>query len=218
MPQTADPAHSLLYVQDHWAAPLSHRWGHCVGGAHRYVLPSLSMIPNDPEESARVQYASTIAALAARGKHFLTQAQLKSCAAVMPGLAPVPAQVCDIPTAVAAALAPGIYCTTSCLFLSRLQICSGKASHEGFLSVPKPGLPSDPQVKYELELAELRTAVEGVLHELVVGKLTSAATRQVSLRGPAHNHDRLARSDSKLLHLWNQGYAGREFDRLLCFE
>ena len=34
------------------------------------------------------------------------------------------------------------------------------------------------QVKYEAELAELRTAVEGVLHELVVGKLTSAATRQ----------------------------------------
>jgi hypothetical protein len=46
------------------------------------------------------------------------------------------------------------------------------------------GLPFG-QVKYESELAELRTAVEGVLHELVVGKLTSAATRQVSLRGVA---------------------------------
>ena len=41
------------------------------------MLPSLSMIPNDPEESARVQYAATIAALAARAKHFLTQAQLQ---------------------------------------------------------------------------------------------------------------------------------------------
>ena len=37
------------------------------------------------------------------------------------------------------------------------------------------------QVKYEAELSELRTAVEGVLHELVVGKLTSAATRQASV-------------------------------------
>jgi len=57
------------------------------------VLPSLSMIPNDPEESARVQYAATIAALAARAKHFLTQAQLKSSAAGAPGAAPAPVEV-----------------------------------------------------------------------------------------------------------------------------
>ena len=57
------------------------------------MLPSLSMIPNDPEESARVQYASTIAALATRAKHFLTQAQMKSSAAAVPGLAPAPAEV-----------------------------------------------------------------------------------------------------------------------------
>jgi hypothetical protein len=50
------------------------------------------MIPNDPEESARVQYASTIAALATRAKHFLTQAQMKSSAAATPGLGPAPAE------------------------------------------------------------------------------------------------------------------------------
>ncbi len=43
------------------------------------------------------------------------------------------------------------------------------------------------QVKYEAELAELRTAVEGVLHELVVGKLTSAATRQARFVTDPHN-------------------------------
>ena len=50
------------------------------------------MIPNDPEESVRVQYAATIAALATRAKHFLTQAQLKGSAVAAPGAAPAPAE------------------------------------------------------------------------------------------------------------------------------
>lgn len=45
------------------------------------MLPSLSLLPNDPEESVRAQYAATIAGLAARAQHFLMQAQASAPAA-----------------------------------------------------------------------------------------------------------------------------------------
>jgi len=62
------------------------------------------------------------------------------------------------------------------------------------------------QVKYEAELAELRTAVEGVLHELVVGKLTSAATRQACILG----NFAMSKRD-----LWprNRGFTAQEVQR-----
>ena len=50
----------------------------------RYILPSLSMVPNDKEEWVRVAYAAAIAPLAASAHRFLMR--LQSSASSSPSL------------------------------------------------------------------------------------------------------------------------------------
>ena len=47
----------------------------------RYILPSLSLVPNDVEESVRVEYSSIIVPLAVTAHSFLMRLQLAAAAA-----------------------------------------------------------------------------------------------------------------------------------------
>lgn len=47
----------------------------------RYILPSLSLVPNDPEESVRVEYSSIIVPLAVTAHSFLMRLQFAAAAA-----------------------------------------------------------------------------------------------------------------------------------------
>ena len=46
-----------------------------LAGTRRYILPSLSLVPNDAEESVRVEFTAVVAQLAATAYRFLQQLQ-----------------------------------------------------------------------------------------------------------------------------------------------
>ena len=78
--------------------------------AHRYILPALSLVPGEAEESVRVEYAGILAALAHTAARFLARAQRlpahqalrpllphlsQPCRAALTGVVGAPAQILD---------------------------------------------------------------------------------------------------------------------------
>jgi hypothetical protein len=51
----------------------------------RYVLPGLSLVPNDAEESVRVRFAAVIAGIAATAHRLLVAQQLQGQKPAKPG-------------------------------------------------------------------------------------------------------------------------------------
>ncbi|KAL3131972.1 hypothetical protein ABBQ38_007667 [Trebouxia sp. C0009 RCD-2024] len=94
---------------------------------NEYILPSLSLVPSDHEESVKVQYALVLAQLAAAANRFLLHLQ---------------------------------------------QLANRQLQ-------PDPSSPT--LVRYDAELAALRSGVERVVVELVVGPKSTAATRKAIL-------------------------------------
>jgi phosphoinositide-3-kinase regulatory subunit 4 len=126
---------------------------------HDYLLPSLSLLPNDPEESVRVAYAQAIAHLAAAAhEHLLTMqygaSSAHQAAVDGPGSA----------TAAVAAVQPG-------------GSGSGAAAGgEGGQAQQQQQQQQQQQhlvVRYDAEMAAVRGSVERVVLELVTGVRSS---------------------------------------------
>ena len=84
--------HGLIWHAAHRCPAVSAP--HCLiwrAGARRYILPALSLVPGEAEESVRVEYAGILAALAHTAARFLARAQRLPAHQATP--APAPALV-----------------------------------------------------------------------------------------------------------------------------
>lgn len=127
-----------------------------------YLLPSLSLLPNDPEESVRVAYAQALAQLAAAAHEHLLAMQYGTAAEPLQQQGsgrqrqqPAPRSSSGQPEA-------------------PLQQAAGAA--EAAASPAEPAAAGGPQptvVRYDAEMEAVRSAIEKVVLELVAGLKSS---------------------------------------------
>lgn len=133
-----------------------------------YLLPSLSLLPNDPEESVRVTYAQALAQLAAAahehllamqygvgstdGKQQQQQDVTRSASANDQQTAAAATEAADVAAAVAAAATTG----------TRTAAAGSQQQQQ-----------QQPLVRYDAEMEAVRSAIEKVVLELVAGLRSS---------------------------------------------
>jgi phosphoinositide-3-kinase regulatory subunit 4 len=134
---------------------------------HDYLLPSLSLLPNDPEESVRVAYAQAIADLAAAAHAQLLTMQYGHAGLTAQGQQQQQQQPGQAASseggAGAAAAAPAAE-----IDAAGIAPAGGEAA--GNVSGQQQ---SQPVVRYDVEMAAVRACVERVVLELVTGLRSS---------------------------------------------
>eukprot|EP00879_Flechtneria_rotunda_P006900 GHRR01007246.1.p1 GENE.GHRR01007246.1~~GHRR01007246.1.p1 ORF type:complete len:991 (+),score=385.20 GHRR01007246.1:2403-5375(+) len=154
---------------------------------HDYILPSLSLLPHDSEESVRVAYALAVAHLAAAAHEHLLGMQYGSSNTTVPKLAAAGTAV-----ETASITLPSEHSSKMLDANSRRTSRSGRMSSSDD-ATDQPAHGSDagaetltasvvqqaaalqqPLVRYDAEMAAVRGAVEKVVLELVTGTRSSA--------------------------------------------
>lgn len=130
-----------------------------------YLLPSLSLLPNDPEESVRVAYAQALAQLAAAAhQHLLTMQYGTAQQQHQQPQGQRSRSSSGRSDAAAAGLTSGQSSSAG----------AGEGSQvEGAAAVPGAGGVQLPVVRYDAEMEAVRSAIEKVVLELVAGLKSS---------------------------------------------
>jgi hypothetical protein len=171
---------------------------------HDYLLPSLNLLPNDPEEAVRVAYALALAHLAAAAHEHLLGLQYNLQYNLPSQAAALPTGTTDATSAAAARhLQPQLLMEDAEPSADTSATLAAKVAGPG--TVVAPGTPTfvtavaptfatagtpataaqQPLVRFDAEMAAVRAAVEKVVVELVTGTRSSSDIKRALL---SHAH------------------------------